>query len=229
MMGSPAREESQETYEQPQHAVYVPEFYLGQTQVTQAQWAAIFPEKSLEFSRNSQLPVHSISWLDAIEFCERLSAKTGQAYRLPTESEWEYACRATTTNPFAYGDTILDSIVNYNAEYPYKQAPKGTCRGKATPVAMFPPNLFGLYDMHGNLWEWCLDEWCADYNGAPCDGSARGNINSRDGTQLKVVRGGSWFSHGRNCRAASRAGLFASFRHYHYGLRVVCSGVYSNY
>jgi eukaryotic-like serine/threonine-protein kinase len=225
MMGSPSHEEGQEITEQPQHLVNIPEFYLGETQVTQAQWNAIMPERAVKVGGNSQLPIDSISWLDAIEFCERLSKKTGHKYRLPSESEWEYACRGKTTNPFAYGDTILPEIVNYNAEHPYKQASKGHCRHKATAVNTFYPNLFGLYDMHGNLWEWCLDEWFPDYAGAPTDGTARGNIYTRGDDLLKVVRGGSWFTYARNCRAASRASLFASFRHHHYGFRVVCTRV----
>jgi eukaryotic-like serine/threonine-protein kinase len=224
MMGSPALEEGQESSEQPEHPVNVPTFYLGQTQITQAQWTAIFPEKSLKFGNNRQLPVDSISWLDAIEFCHRLSTNTGRKYRLPTESEWEYACRGGTTNPFAYGDTISPSIVNYDAARPYAEMIKGICRDKSTPVATFPPNLFGLYDMHGNLWEWCLDEWFGDYRDAPKDGSARGNLETRDENTQRVVRGGSWFSAGQMCRAASRTSLPASYRHPHYGLRVVCTG-----
>jgi eukaryotic-like serine/threonine-protein kinase len=222
-MGSPVNEEGRDLCEQPQHIVKIPEFYLGQTQVTQAQWAAIFKDKAVGTSGNNQLPVDSINWLDAIAFCDRLSQKTGRKYRLPSESEWEYACRAQTTTPFAYGDTIVTSVVNHNGEHPYGQAPIGTCRQKATPVATFPPNRFGLYDMHGNLWEWCLDEWFDNYHQAPIDGSARGRIKAQNGDLLRVVRGGSWFSYGQTCRAASRSGLFGSFRHHHYGLRVVCT------
>jgi eukaryotic-like serine/threonine-protein kinase len=224
MMGSPEREESQELNEQPQHPVNISEFYLGQTLVTQAQWAEIFSDKSVGSRGESQRPVSEISWLDAIEFCELLSTKTGRTYRLPSESEWEYACRATTTNPFAYGDTILSSIVNYDAMNPYGNARMGLCRGKSTVVASFPPNLFGLYDMHGNLWEWCLDEWFDNYQGAPADGSARGDLETRDEQKPRVVRGGSWFSYAQRCRAASRSSLFPSFRHTHYGFRVVCTG-----
>jgi eukaryotic-like serine/threonine-protein kinase len=222
MMGSPATEEGREIHEQPQHLVNIPEFYIGQAQITQNQWAAIFHDKSLEYSKNSHLPIHSINWIEAIDFCDRLSQKTGRKYRLPSESEWEYACRANTTSPFAYGDSILPSIANLNGESPYGKAPKAGSRQHVTPAATFPPNLFGLYDMHGNLWEWCLDEWFEDYHGAPTDGSPSGNITSRDGQQHRVVRGGSWFSYGRICRSASRASLFSSFRHQHYGLRVVC-------
>ena len=224
MMGSSDREEGQELNEQPQHLVNISEFYLGQTLVTQAQWAEIFPDKSVGSRGDKQLPVSEISWLDAIEFCELLSTKTGRTYRLPSESEWEYACRATTTNPFTYGDTILSSIVNYDATSPYKQAQTGLCRGKSTPVASFPPNLFGLYDMHGNLWEWCLDEWFDNYQNAPVDGNARGDLETQNEQTQRVVRGGSWFSYGSRCRAASRASLSASFRNDHYGFRVVCTG-----
>jgi eukaryotic-like serine/threonine-protein kinase len=223
MMGSPPNEEGQEIAEQPQHLVNIPEFYLGETQITQIQWNAIMPERAVKIGSNSQIPIDSLSWLDAIEFCERLSKKTGYNYRLPSESEWEYACRGKSTNAFAYGDTILPEIVNYNAEYPYKKAAKGNCRHKATFVKTFYPNQFGLYDMHGNLWEWCLDEWFPDYVGAPTDGSARGNILTRSGDSQKVIRGGSWFTPARNCRAASRTSLFSSFRHNHYGFRVVCA------
>ncbi len=223
-MGSPDLEEGEEANEQPAHQAKIPGFYLGQTLVTQSQWAEIFPDKAVGSRGDKQLPVSEVSWLDAIEFCELLTTKTGKTYRLPSESEWEYACRANTTNPFAYGDTILPSIVNYDAMSPYQQAPKGVFRGKSTPVASFPPNLFGLYDMHGNLWEWCLDEWFDNYKNAPADGSARSDLGTHNEQSQRVVRGGSWFSYGSRCRAATRASLSASFRHEHYGFRVVCTG-----
>ena len=174
------------------------------------------------FGKNSQLPIDKINWFDAIAFCQGLSQKTGHKYRLPSESEWEYACRAKTTTPFAHGDTIVPAIVNHNGEYPYAKAPKGGCLEQTTPVGTFPPNQFGLYDMHGNLWEWCLDEWFDDYLNAPTDGSFRGSMDgSSNFDRLRVVRGGSWSSHARFCRAASRMSLFGSFRDYHYGMRVV--------
>lgn len=221
MMGSLDQEEGREVQEQPQHLVNIPEFYLGQTQVTQAQWGAIFQDKSMMFGQDSQLPIDKINWFDAITFCERLSQKTGHKYRLPSESEWEYACRARTTTPFAHGDTIVPAIVNHDGEYPYAKAPKGGCLQKTTPVGTFPPNQFGLYDMHGNLWEWCLDEWFDNYFNAPTDGSFRGSIDGPDHLdRLRVVRGGSWSSYARSCRAASRMSLFASFRDHQYGLRV---------
>ncbi len=228
VMGASPDEENRTEQEQPQHHVKVPQFYFGQTQVTQAQWAALFPRTPVGARGNDRLPVHSINWLDAIAFCEQLSQKTGHRYRLPTEAEWEYACRAHTTTTFAYGDTMLPSVANYNGEHPYKRAPRGEFRQQVTPVANFPPNLFGLYDMHGNLWEWCLDEWFDNYVGAPTDGSARGNRNLRDGNRLRVVRGGSWFSYAHSCRVAARTGLFGLFRHDNYGLRVVCDPMTAN-
>lgn len=221
-MGAAEAESGRQPPEHPQHSVKIPEFYLAQTLITQAQWAAVFPDKEIGSRGKPQLPVHSINWLDAIAFCKLLSQKTGRKYRLPSEAEWEYACRSNSTAPFAYGDTIVSSIVNCNGEQPYAQAPKGGWRQAATPVATFPPNRFGLYDMHGNLWEWCLDEWFDSYRNAPTDGSPRGNMQARDGLQSRVVRGGSWFSYPNSCRAANRAGLFASFRHEHYGFRVAC-------
>ncbi len=222
IMGSPEREEGREINEQPQHLVNIPQFYLGQTQITQAQWGAVFQDKSMMFGKNRQLPIDRINWFDAIAFCQQLSQKTGHKYRLPSESEWEYACRARTTTPFAHGDTIVPAIANYNGEYPYAKAPRGSYLEKTTPVGTFSPNQFGLYDMHGNLWEWCLDEWFDDYFNAPTDGSFRGSIDEVGNVdRLRVVRGGSWDSHARLCRAASRMSLFGSFRDRHYGMRVV--------
>jgi eukaryotic-like serine/threonine-protein kinase len=207
--------------ELPQHQVTLPEFYLGQTLVTQAQWQAIMGNNPASFKGDGKLPVDSVSWLDAIEFCRKLSQKTGRTYRLPSEAEWEYACRAGTTTPFAFGEAITPAVVNYNGNFPYSGAAKGEFREKTTPVGIFPANAFGLYDMHGNLWEWCLDEWVDNYNNAPVDGSARGDINSRDSGKQRLLRGGSWFNGAWICRSANRSYRAASDRSNIYGLRVV--------
>ncbi len=133
----------------------------------------------------------------------KLSEKTGKTYRLPSEAEWEYACRAGTTTPFYFGETITPDLVNYDGNYPYGAAPKGLYRKQTTDVGSFPPNPFGLYDMHGNVWEWCSDRWHDNYNGAPTDGSSweTGRDNNR------VQRGGSWNSNAVVCRCAFVAGL----------------------
>jgi eukaryotic-like serine/threonine-protein kinase len=221
MMGSPDNEKDRRSDESPQHLVTVPEFYLGQTLVTQAQWQALMGSNPSKFQGNSKLPVDSVSWLDAMYFCQKLSQKTGQIYRLPSEAEWEYACRAGTTTPFAFSETITPEIVNYDGNYPYGGAAKGEYRQKTTPVGSFPANAFGLYDMHGNLWEWCLDEWQDNYNNAPTDGSTRGDINSRGSDKIRLLRGGSWGSNARYCRSAYRNSLTASYRDGNVGLRVV--------
>jgi eukaryotic-like serine/threonine-protein kinase len=172
--------------------------------VTQGQWQSLMGSNPSGFKGDNKLPVDSVSWLDGMDFCEKLSQKTGRTYRLPSEAEWEYACRAGTTTPFAFGETITPAVVNYDGNYTYGKAAKGENRKKTTMVGSFPANLFGLYDMHGNLWEWCLDEWSDNYNNAPNDGSARGDITSRDKSKIHVLRGGSWGSYPNVCRSANR-------------------------
>ncbi|MGB3651281.1 MAG: SUMF1/EgtB/PvdO family nonheme iron enzyme [Rivularia sp. (in: cyanobacteria)] len=237
MMGSPEEEGYDD--EKPQHEVTVPEFFMGKYPVTQAQWevVAALPKINRDLEENPSYfkgydrPVECVTWHDAIEFCARLSKHTGKKYRLPSEAEWEYACRAGTTTPFYFGETITTEIANYRGTdsnyqgklYPgnYGYGPKGKYREQTTDVDMFPPNSFGLYDMHGNIEQLCLDYWHDSYDRAPTDGSAWvDNDNCSD----KVVRGGSWFDYPGRCRSA--------YRSYHdpddepcdiFGLRVVCS------
>ena len=175
-------------------------------------------------------PVEQVSWLDAMEFCNRLSQRTGRSYTLPSEAQWEYACRAGTTTPFHFGDRISSKLANYNGEYDdeyvYGPGPKGIDRGQTTPVEMFPANAWGLYDMHGNVWEWCLDEWHVDYNGAPTDGSAwvehvEGEKN-KELENMRLLRGGSWRFHARICRSACRFNGHPDGRDYDVGFRVCC-------
>jgi eukaryotic-like serine/threonine-protein kinase len=223
VMGSPDSEQGRSRDEGPQRQVTIPEFYLGQNLVTKAQWQAITGENLAVSKNDGKLPVAKVSWSDAMEFCNKLSARVGRSYRLPSEAEWEYACRAGTTTPFTFGETITAAVVNYHGNYPYGNAAKGEYRQKATAVGSFPPNGFGLYDMHGNLWEWCLDEWVNSYNGAPTDGSARGDSKSRNGSKSRLLRGGAWDSIAVDCRTAYRYHVLASNRNDYIGLRVVIS------
>ncbi|NEP81952.1 MAG: SUMF1/EgtB/PvdO family nonheme iron enzyme, partial [Okeania sp. SIO3B3] len=170
LMGSPENEAERESSESPQHQVTLQPFYMSKYPITQNQYQAIMGNNPSNFKGGSR-PVEQVSWHNAVEFCQKLSEKTGKIYTLPSESQWEYACRAGTTTPFYFGETITSELVNYNGNYPYGNAPKGKYRQETTDVGSFPPNAFGLYDMHGNVWEWCLDVWHDNYNGAPTDGS----------------------------------------------------------
>jgi formylglycine-generating enzyme required for sulfatase activity len=221
LMGSPASEKGRNDNESPQHEVKVPEFYMAQTLVTQAQWQAIMGNNPSAFKpwfqRNDTLPVEEVSWQDAMDFCGKLSQKTGRKYILPSEAQWEYACRSGTTTPFAFGETITPAVVNYNGNVTYGNGPKGEWRYKTTPVGSFPPNLFGLYDMHGNVREWCQDKWHGNYNGAPIDGSAWLD----GGSSNYVWRGGSWLSGPNDCRSAFRFKYLPGSRYDNMGFRVV--------
>ncbi|MDJ0633777.1 MAG: SUMF1/EgtB/PvdO family nonheme iron enzyme [Xenococcaceae cyanobacterium MO_188.B29] len=212
--------------EKPQHEVTVKPFFIGKYPVTQAQWRAIASLPKVEHDldpdpssfKGDNHPVEQVSWDEAVEFCQRLSQQTGKGYRLPSEAEWEYACRAGTTTPFHFGETITTDLANYEGNYTYANEPKGQYREETTPVGSFSPNAFGLYDMHGNVWEWCEDNWHDNYNGASADGSAW-----RSGSDnLKVLRGGSWFYYPVNCRSAYRVDPPRVTRNSDGGFRVVC-------
>ncbi|MDC0833807.1 formylglycine-generating enzyme family protein [Geitlerinema sp. CS-897] len=180
VMGSPEEEEGRHEDEQPQHEVTVPSFYMGKYPVTQAQWRAVarWPkvDRDLEldpsYFKGDDRPVEFLDWFDAQEFCKRLSIATGRNYRLPSEAEWEYACRAGTITPFHFGETITTKLASYYGSPTYAHERKGNFPNATTRVGSFPPNCFGLYDMHGNVWEWCEDDWHDNYTGAPTDGSA---------------------------------------------------------
>jgi formylglycine-generating enzyme required for sulfatase activity len=220
LMGSPENEAGRRDSESPQHQVTVPSFFMGKYQLTQAQYQAIMGNNPSSFKGNNR-PVENVSWDDAVAFCQKLTQKTGNNYRLPSEAEWEYACRAGTKTPFSFGDNITTDLVNYDGNYPYKSAAKGKYRQETTDVGTFPPNAFGLYDMHGNVWEWCEDDWHENYINAPTDGSA---WNSRSGNSEKVLRGGSWDLYARHCRSALRLRNSRDGRYCPFGFRVVfCS------
>ncbi len=218
-MGSPESESVRIDTESPQHQVTVPSFYLGKYPITQAQYQAIMGQNPSHF-QGSDLPVERVTWSDAVEFCQKLAQKTGITYRLPSEAEWEYACRAGTTTPFHFGDTITTDLANYDGREAYANGPGGQYQQKTTPVGSFPPNAFGLYDMHGNVWEWCQDRWHENHNNAPTDGSAwvtGGESN------LRVLHGGSWNSYPRNCRCSSRFWIGFVYVVSDYGFRVAVS------
>ncbi len=160
-----------------------------------------------------------------MEFCEKLSARTGRTYTLPSEAQWEYACRAGTTTPFYFGETLTTEAANYGGDYTYAEEAKGEDRGKTTPVGSFPPNAFGLYDLHGNVWEWCLDHWHENYEGAPDNGSAWLDDDELDEYEndyrQKIARGGSWYYNNHYCRSSYRHHYVARYYSYIVGFRVV--------
>ncbi|UKO97502.1 bifunctional serine/threonine-protein kinase/formylglycine-generating enzyme family protein [Nostoc sp. UHCC 0870] len=222
LMGSPENEPGRYDSESPEHQVNVKPFFMGKFPVTQAQWQAVAgftkvnidlnPEPSCFKGANS--PVERVSWYDAVEFCARLSQKTGRIYCLPSEAEWEYACRAGTTTPYYFGETITKDLANYGNSYQ-----------QTTDVGKFPANPFGLYDMHGSIWEWCLDDWHNNYEGAPIDGSSwfddHNHLYQKQGRAL--LRGGSWINNPGNCRSASRNDSNRDNLGNRGGFRVVCA------
>jgi formylglycine-generating enzyme required for sulfatase activity len=268
VMGAPEEEAESRDDERPQHEVNISTFCMGKYPITQTQWriVAAMPQIERELKpypsrfKGDNLPVEQVSWLEAVEFCTRLSVYTKREYRLPSEAEWEYACRAMPSpygreSPkfdgasnydgvilssaiasaigerkgqiypsFHYGETITTDLVNYNGNYPYGEALKGRYRETTTVVGIFPPNAFGLCDMHGNVWEWCEDDWHDNYEGAPTDGSAwiDNDDLSQSKERRKLVHGGSWFSDAEDCRSAYRGTFYAGVQYDSLGFRVVC-------
>ena len=228
MMGSPEHEIRRGKQEGPQHLVAVSSFFMSRYPVTQTQWRAIAhlemigkelnPEPS--YFQGEDHPVEEVSWYDAMEFCARLSRATDQEYRLPSEAEWEYACRAGTTTPFSFGETISAQLANYRASTAFGPGPVGEYREKTTEVNRFSANSFGLQDMHGNVLEWCSDNWHDNYIGAPKDGSAwLAHANNR----YRVARGGSLDYFPWNCRSAYRNRYEPNILSDIIGFRVCCS------
>jgi formylglycine-generating enzyme required for sulfatase activity len=253
MMGSPESEYDRSVCEGPQHLVSIQPFFMGKYPVTQAQWYTIadtssvdrvldlnlcgfeednLPVENLYWDAADNLPITGVYWDEAIEFCQRLSRDTGRNYRLPTEAEWEYACRAGTLTPFNFGPTITPDLANYRGidcgttndkwffSGSYDRGPKGIYHNDITPVDAFGPNAFGLHDMHGNVSEWCLDQWHGDYRDAPTDGSAW----IAGGDDNVVLRGGAFDTFPAYCRSASRQLQTPErySRHGTIGFRVIC-------
>ena len=207
--------------ERPSHWVQVPAFLIGKYPVTQQQWNQVTRKEKPFRSMGPWRPADRISWMDAEAFCKALSKKSGRPYRLPGEAEWEYACRAGSGTAFHFGETITTDLANYVGEFTYQNEPKGIYRHVSTEVGQFPPNAFGLYDMHGNIWEWCADDWHDNYTGAPVDGSA---WKSRYETVYRVLRGGSWHEPPINCRSATRLKMDAREADDLFGFRVALGG-----
>jgi len=257
VMGSPIYEPERRPNEGPQRQVTVGAFFIGAGPITQAQWAAVAmarpAKKSFRldpfpsFFKGDGLPVESVTWNEADEFCRRLSDIAGRDYRLPSEAEWEYACRAGTTGPFNVGPTITTDLANYcgaggavcgenngnsiasdvydGVSYgsgAYDQGPTGKFHGATTPPGTFPPNRFGLYDMHGDVWEYCLDRASVNYADSPLDGSA--NLSGPPDGE-RVLRGGSWSHNPAICRSAYRDFIAPDNPGWQgrIGVRVVCA------
>ena len=240
LMGSPEDELESRDNERPQHEVTIQPFFLGRYTVTQAQWQIVanYPQIERELNPNPSVfkgdnhPVERVSWYDATEFCKRLSAKTRREYKLPSEAQWEYACRAGTKTPFHFGETITTDLANYRGidiitregtySGSYGLGPRGKYREQTIDVRNFPANVWGLHDMHGNVFEWCEDHYHSNYQGAPDDGSAW--IDEDRTNRNRVMRGGSWTRCPRNCRSAYRSSNIWRnvFFNYDVGFRVVC-------
>ena len=224
LMGSPDNEPDRSDCEGPQHWVQVPAFEIGRYPVTFAQWDACVAASGCVHKPNDagwgrdQRPVINVSWHDAQEYVRWLSSKTGERWRLPTEAEWEYAARAGTKTPFSTGVFITTCQANYdeNCESSGGGAKTGVNLKKTQLVGSYPANPWGLFDLHGNVWEWVEDCWHDDYRGAPTDGSAwmRGVCPTR------VLRGGSWVSDPWSIRSASRYRSAPDYRYNNYGFRV---------
>lgn len=246
LMGSPTEEPERSYDEGPQHAVTLAEFFLARTPITQAQWRAVANwqpgdgepswERQLKPDplgaevdsrfRGDERPVVNVSWHDAMEFCRRLRRRTGKSYTLPSEAQWEYACRAgSSTTPFHFGATISPQLANYDASRSYAGGPTGEYRNQTTDVATFPANAWGLQDMHGNVSEWCLDHWHDSYvegeGKAPTDGSAWMKPTAEE-EEFRLLRGGSWVDRPGRCRSALRGSWLHGVADDSFGFRVCC-------
>lgn len=238
-MGSPDDEKQRDSDEGPVRTVTVPPLLMSRYPITVEQWrrvagsfpAVLNPKLNADPSNweDATGPVERVNWFDAMEFCARLSKATDRLYRLPSEAEWEYACRAKTQTPFAFGETLTPELANYDGSETYADGPKGKWRRRTTSVGQFPPNGFGLQEMHGNVWEWCLDDWYENYADAPGLSEARFKNDNHsqsfhsaiklnnyqeqffqelvkvDNEQPKLLRGGSWSNDPRFCRSANRS------------------------
>ena len=202
--------------ESPRHKVTLSPYYIGKYEVTQAEWWAVMGNNPSRFGGCDNCPVEQVSWNDVQVFIKKLNQLTGQRYRLPTEAEWEYAARGGTTTKFHTGNCLSTSQANYDGNYPAEGCSKGQYRQKTLPAGSFSPNGYGLYDMSGNVWEWCSDWYGVDYYSSSPTTEPQG-----PGSGLRrVVRGGSWLSYALVCRVSDRFGFTPDFRIFDFGLRL---------
>jgi formylglycine-generating enzyme required for sulfatase activity len=215
--------------ERPYHQVAIAPFFMGKYPVTQKQWQAVAVLEKIRFEMNpdpsrfkgANLPVEGVLWREAVEFCDRLRQLTGKPYRLPSEAEWEYACRGGTTSAFCFGETIMPTLACYDGSVKYGSGPTGRSQKATTEVGSFGvANAFGVYDIHGNIWEWCMDHWHENYDGAPTDGTA---WVTNDKYQYRVLRGGSWIDEPQYCRSAHRNGVAPTNKLLTIGFRIAVS------
>ena len=217
MMGSPPNEPGRDIDERLHRVTITRSFYLQTTEVTQKQWKTVMGFNPAGFKTcGEDCPVETISWNETHEFISKLNQLEGtDKYRLPTEAEWEYACRAGTETPFFTGLCILTDRANYNGKFPIKGCPEGQNRKTTMKIGSFVPNPWGLYDMHGNVWEWCQDWYAKGYPKNAVD--PRGPFS---GT-AKVLRGGAWFSKANMLRSSYRRKDTPDFRSHVVGFRLV--------
>ncbi|MCC6745877.1 MAG: SUMF1/EgtB/PvdO family nonheme iron enzyme [Acidobacteria bacterium] len=225
--GSSSDEPEREPSEGPQATVSIESFFIGRTPITQAQYAAVatqLPRVRINLDpdpsafKGDDRPVECVSWEEAVEFCNRLERHSGREYRLPSEQEWEYACRAGSDSPFAFGPTLTVDVANVDGTMGYAEGPEGEGRGETSPVGTVGfANRFGLSDMHGNVWEWTADQWHDTLDGAPSDGSARSNDSN---PTVRVIRGGSWNTIAADARSARRFGFLQRGRQNDVGFRI---------
>jgi formylglycine-generating enzyme required for sulfatase activity len=236
LMGSPETEPERDPEEVPHEVTITRPFYMGVYPVTQAEFARIMgggirPGAFFNARQGGgpDHPMENVLWKHAVEFCRKLSglsSEAGRRYRLPTEAEWEYACRAGTTTAFHFGNALSSQQANFNGRFPYGGAEKGPYLRRTAKVGSYPPNAFGLYDMHGNVWQWCADWYDKDYyrHSPKADplGPAQGVMKTDYNDYYRVVRGGSWLDEARACRSARRFRAMPSDTYRIIGFRVVC-------
>jgi formylglycine-generating enzyme len=213
-MGSSEKEEGRNKDEFQHKVTLTKGFFVALHTVTQEQWQAVMGSNPSQFKGDKNLPVENVSWDDCQEFCKKMQTKDKKRYRLPTEAEWEFACRAGTTTPFHYGETMTTDQANFNGDEVYAKSKKGTYRAHTTPVGSFPPNAWGLFDMHGNVWQWCQDRY-GEYPAKDVtdpQGASTGNA--------RVVRGGARFNSPAMCRAAQRHWYLPGYRGSYIGCRL---------